>query len=341
LNEFSVFNESSWVNCVSLNGGAIVVDNRGMSKKSYGQIALLGLPWEDEKWDRLALLGEQLVADGFSVVAYASAAVERRERYNREKKLSGVPELAGTGWEFVHDEVCGSYFGYCDTCGEEPWMVDLMATSYLVCFRCKKCKWWEMGYVGDDPDEKQAKNLLAIISFDEANFEREEFICEADLDVRLAYLDDHSYEESLDQGGIAATDSIAGFLNGAGLQQERDWVGCGNLSIPIFPTKERPRWAELVIKSNCVSVNSPCPICGCRTDPGVPFAVFAEGSPGYAPVCGECIEIYSKDHIGHVGEAVCYLNNEYCERIEREAEAKKRPKRSGLINWSQIESSVL
>jgi hypothetical protein len=43
---------------------------------------------------------------------------------------------------------------------------------------------------------------------------------------------------------------------------------------------------RLVLKYNNAAVNGGCPLCGNRTDPGIPFAIFLEGT--WDDVCDQC-----------------------------------------------------
>ena len=55
---------------------------------------------------------------------------------------------------------------------------------------------------------------------------------------------------------------------------------------------------EFEIRYNNAALNDPCGVCGKRTDPDIPLAVFVMGT--YRPVCESCIEEYAPE----MGEAL-------------------------------------
>jgi hypothetical protein len=50
---------------------------------------------------------------------------------------------------------------------------------------------------------------------------------------------------------------------------------------------------SFAIKYNNCSANGVCPICGRRTDPQIPLAIFLKDS--YQEICDECVEQYAPE----------------------------------------------
>jgi hypothetical protein len=57
--------------------------------------------------------------------------------------------------------------------------------------------------------------------------------------------------------------------------------------------KERSEEVKLAIKYNNVGVSGVCPICGSRTEPKIPLAIFLEDS--WTVVCDECGEKFAPE----------------------------------------------